>query len=157
VNGVSWHIRPELPNAPFHITPHGIAALPELYGLALFEQMLGPRPVLEHLEVRHMSPPGLKVWAVDTAVGMRVLALDKGSSPVTVDIRDPGASGSGTLARLLAPALADEGGVTLAGQWIGADGRWHGHRVITVVPQQGGAYQFSLAPYTGAILSLPQG
>ncbi len=159
VQSISWHIHPSMPNAPFHVTPGGIVPLPELYGLLVFEQMLGPG---SQLEVAHAtgtggeSDPALNAWAVRSAAGLKVLALNKGSRPVVIRFRDPSPGGMAELARLLAPSLAADSGVTFAGQSIGADGLWHGHRVESSVPKTNGSYEFRVPGFTAAVLGVPQ-
>jgi hypothetical protein len=158
VNGISWHIRPSLANAPFQLTSSGIVPLPELYGLAVFKQMLGPRPQLEHVQITGApttSDPTLKVWVVRSATGLRLLALNKGPTPTTIRFHDPSGRATGDLARLTAPTVQSSTGVTFAGQTIGSDGRWHGQRAERAVPDNHGVYEFQVPAYTGAVLTLP--
>jgi hypothetical protein len=154
VDGISWHIHPAMPNSPFHVTAQGIVALPELYGLAVFAQMIGPDAQLEPVALSNTLNLTLKVWAVHTTEGLKVLALNKGSQPVIVRIHDPGAAGTGQLGMLTAPTLSSETGVTFAGQSIGSDGRWQGHRVETSVSNQQGVFTFRLPPFTGGLLTV---
>jgi hypothetical protein len=154
VSGVNWHIHPALPNSPFHLTAHGIVPLPELYGLAVFAQMIGPHPLLVRVHVSDTLDRSLKVWAVSTTDGLKVLALDKGPQPVTVLLHDPFGTRTGYLARLTAPTVASQTGVTFAGQSIGSDGRWHGRRIETPVADRHGVYTFGLPAFTGAVLTI---
>jgi hypothetical protein len=154
VNGISWHIHPAMPNSPFHLSADGIVPLPELYGLAVFAQMLGPDPILERVHLTDTLDRSLKVWAVRTTDGLKVMALDKGRAPVLVRIHDPSGVGTGRLGRLTAPSLSSETGVTFAGQSIGSDGRWHGVRIEAPITDQQGVYAFGLAPFTGAVLTI---
>jgi hypothetical protein len=159
VDGVSWHIHPSLPNAPFHVTSEGIVPLPELYGVAVFAQMIGPQPQLDLVHVTGSAAgpdPSPKVWVVDSANGLKLLALDKGPQPATIRFHDPAASGTAELARLLAPTVAAQSGVTFAGQSIGADGRWQGQRIDAPVANRSGVYEFRVPAFTAAVLSVPR-
>jgi hypothetical protein len=55
---------------------------------------------------------------------------------------------------MLAPALASQLGVTLAGQSIDATGRWHGTRVERTVDAQNGVYRVSVPAYSAALVNL---
>jgi hypothetical protein len=154
VAGISWHIHPGLPNSPFHLTAHGIVPLPELYGLAVFAQMIGRDPQLLQVQVSDTLDRSLKVWAVRSTDGLKVLALDKGPQPVLVRIHDPGAVGTARLGRLGAPTVGSRTGVTFAGQWIGSDGLWQGPHIEAPIADQQGVYVFQLPAYTGALLTV---
>ena len=69
VAGINWHIRPKLPNAPFHLGPNGIEPLPEAYGLAVFAQMLGPRARLQDVTITSPLGHRVKAWAVNSKTG----------------------------------------------------------------------------------------
>jgi hypothetical protein len=73
VDGVNWHIRAELVNAPFMLLPGAIEPLPELYGLALFLQMLGPEARRTGASVSASAGLHVKVWAVTSRNGTSVL------------------------------------------------------------------------------------
>ena len=48
VDGVNWHIRPSILNAPFNLDDGKLVPLPELYGLAVFAQMThGPARLVD--------------------------------------------------------------------------------------------------------------
>ena len=80
VTGVNWHIRPELPNAPFALgaTP-GVTVRPEAYGLAAFARMLGPKAELLHVKNDAPDPTG------DQGLGRVVKARDDAAG----DQQDP--------------------------------------------------------------------
>ncbi len=133
VVGINWHIRPKLPNAPFQLTSKGVDPMPEMYGLALFARMIGPGARLERVSLAKPAGLQLKAWAVQSTTGLELLLIDKSARAVSARLRLPGAHTAALVSRLLAPKLSSERGVTLAGQAIGADGRWQGRRVRTVV------------------------
>jgi hypothetical protein len=57
--------------------------------------------------------------------------------------------------RMLASSLLTESQVTLAGQRIGADGRWHGRRVIGRVGWRHGGYTVVVPALSGALVTIP--
>ena len=85
VDSVSWHIRPGQLNAPFLLPGNGIQAMPELYGLAVFAQMITPGAELLNSTVS--SALHVKGWAVRTPRGTRVLLINKGGRPANVTLR----------------------------------------------------------------------
>jgi hypothetical protein len=151
VNGVYWHVRLQKLNTPFALQRNAIAAAPELYGLALFAQMLGAHARL--VTTRTTATPGvdIKAWAVRSQNGTSVLLLNKGPRAATVAVSAGG--GSARLERLAAPSVGATGGITLAGRSIGSDARWHGSRQLTTVPSRQGTYRISVPPYSAALLT----
>jgi hypothetical protein len=153
VNGVDWHMRSELLNAPFLLKRHSIRPLPELYGLSLFAQMIGTDARLVHAQGR---APGLNLstWAVRSASGTSVLLINKGHRPANVTVSSRRvASAPAQLERLWAPSGRSTSGVTLGGRRVGADGRWHGRlRTAMVLPKRG-HYQVRLPGFSAALLS----
>lgn len=158
VDGVNVHIRARAVNAAFSLDQRGMIAHPLLYGLLLFDRMLGPRARLAttrlSLPARVASATHLKVWVVRVSGGgLHVLLIDKGTRSVRVDLRLP-ASGPATLERLLAPGARARSGVTLAGQRLGSDGRWHGvPRSETVWPGPRG-YLVTVSRTSAALIGL---
>jgi hypothetical protein len=152
VNGINWHIRPDLPNSPFQLSHGTLMAMPEAYGLALFARMIGPNARLESVHV--VSDANVKVWAVRSGLGLRVLLINKGPQDEAFHLDVAGASSSASVTRLLAAAPAALDGVTLAGQSIGTDVRWHGQRVLASVSPQGGVYRVRVPRYSAALVDL---
>lgn len=152
VAGINWHIRPKLPNAPFHLGPSGIEPLPEVYGLAVFAQMLGPHARLEETSVTSTLGHELKAWAVSSKNGLRLLILNKSGKLVKARMQVGSARRAALVSRLLAPSVAAESGVTFAGQSIGPDGRWHGRSQAFSLQPSGSAYDLRLAPYSAALV-----
>ncbi len=154
VIGANFHIRPRLPNAPFHLDSSGVQAEPEVYGLALFARMLGPSPVLEGVSLPHLRGHPLKAWAVSSADGLRLLLINKSARRMVARFSLPGARQPSKVLRLLGPSPRSTTGVTLAGQTIGSDGRWHGPAVSETVAPAGDVYRLRLPPYSAALVRL---
>jgi hypothetical protein len=153
VASVNWHIRPELPNSPFAIDTQGVTVHPEVYGLAVFTRMLGPKAEL--IRVRNNAPAALsiKTWGVSSTHGTAVIAINKG--PQTVLTLIPALRNrDARVSRLLGHSPASLTGETLAGQTIGTDGRWHGQRIITPVSAVRGLYPVRLPAYSAVLIKL---
>jgi hypothetical protein len=152
VGGVYWHLRAERLNSPFELRGRAIEPLPELYGLALFTQMLGGQARL--VAVQTTSPPGapIKVWAVQAGRQVRVLVINKGPQSASVSMPRGAVIGAAHLERLSAPSAGATTGVTLGGRWIGTDGRWHGPRQLARVLPHAGTYRIRLRGYSAALL-----
>jgi hypothetical protein len=156
VASVNWHIRAGTTNAPVVFGGHGMNARPELYGLALFARMMGPGAQLLGAQLDPSSARGVKTWAVRSGGRVRILVINESTQRLSVRVaRPPGISGTdGSLIRLLAPSVGATHGVTLGGQTIGADGRWHGHRVLEAVHERSRSYRLAIAGYSAALLAL---
>jgi hypothetical protein len=149
VAGVNFHIRPKLPNAPFHIDSNGVEALPEEYSMAMFARMIGPSSQLEGLTPRLPPHMRLKAWAVSSKDGLKLMLINKTPRRIDVRFNLPGAHRTATIVRLLGPSLRSITGVTLAGQSIGSDGRWHGQRVTySATPTSSGVYRLPVPRYS---------
>jgi hypothetical protein len=156
VSSVDIHVRTRTFNAAFTIDRRrGLVAHPLLYGMIMFAQALGNRPE-RLLATRTDAAPALdlKTWAVrDAGGGLRVLLIDKGRRPIDVAVRLP-STGDGVVSRLLAPSAAAVSGETFTGQWLGADGRWHGQRrPERIVPGPDG-YAVRMPARSAALLSV---
>jgi hypothetical protein len=155
IAGVNWHIRPTLHNAPFHLTSQGFDAMPELYGLALFNQMIGHRSELERLKQANPSRLNLKSWAVRTGKSLKLLLINKGPTPATVQLTGSGLSGRPAEVSLLkARSLTSQTGISLGGRQIGSDARWHGSRQTRPVRARAGLYHFGIRPYSAQLIRL---
>jgi hypothetical protein len=153
VQGINWHIRSQLANAPFRITSLGVIALPEMYGLTLFQRMLGPQARLELVSSSLPKGAPLKAWAVQSRHGLKVLLINKGDSTLVARLH-MGSGRPARVARLLAPDLSAESGVTLAGQSIDLEGRWQGTRKATPVTARSGVYNVRVPGYSAALVNL---
>jgi len=152
VDGVNWHIRPQMINAPFELAAGAIDPLPELYGLALFAQLMGVDA--RRVGVRVSSPGGvhLKVWAVRSRRRTTVLLINKGSRAASVTLPVARVGSRVQLERLSAPSISSRYGVRLAGRVIGSDGRWHGRSIILPLRSSDRRYRFLVPGYSAALV-----
>jgi len=138
VGGVNWHLRPYLANAPFRLAAHQIIPHPELYGMALFAQMVGPGARLVNLRLSRAPSLALKAWATRSQTGVRLLLINKGPVAGNVLLGSGYPAGTAVVSRLSAPSAGSTTGVTLGGRSIGTDARWHGSPVTApVLPSDG--------------------
>jgi len=152
VDSVSWHIRPDQLNAPFLFKNNGIEAMPEMYGLAVFAQMITPGAELLNSTVS--SALHVKGWAVRTPRGTRVLLINKGGRPANVTLRLGTGNQPGFVRRLTAPSIAAQNGVSWGGQHINSQGHWQGRLVTSKVGGVDGVYHLALAGYSAALVSV---
>jgi hypothetical protein len=158
VDAVNVHVRARAVNAAFSLSGRGLLAHPLLYGLMLFDRALGPgaRLVPTRLALAARAGRGvhMKVWAVRVSGGgLQVLLINKGTHSISVDLRVP-AIGPAAVERLLAPSVYARAGVTLAGQQVGTDARWHGKlRRETVRPGRNG-YGITVPRMSAALVQL---
>jgi hypothetical protein len=154
VDGVNIHVRANAINAAFTLNRRGLHARPLLYGLHLFASMLGRDAQLVDLRLRTRRSLHLKVWAVRAHGGvLRVLLIDKGNHPVNVDLHLP-ATGPAIVERLLAPSARSDSGVTLDGQHLGSDGRWHGRPAKQTLTHHKHGYDLTVPKLSAALLSV---
>ncbi len=153
VHQLDLHIRAKLLNAPFRLVNGSLEPRPELYGLAMFARMLGPGARLLGLRVSGTDDGHLRVWAVRSARGKRILVLNKGADSVFVSVSASTLGDHARVVRLTAPSPSATTGVTLAGRWIGPDGRWHGREVAPSVRARDGAFTLVVPAYSAAVLS----
>jgi hypothetical protein len=154
VSGVNVHVRTDAVNAAFKLSHRGLTVRPLLYGLIAFRRMFGPGastmvPVRERLGPQQH----VKVWAVRGDGQLHVIAIDKGSSPATIQLRVP-ADGPASVTRLTAPSPAATSHVTLGGQWLGRDGRWQGHPSNTTVVPSAAGYRIRVGRYSAALVTV---
>ncbi len=153
VDGVYWHIRAHRLNSPFELQAGAIEPLPELYGLALFAQMLGRGARLVGAQVTSGPGADVKVWAIRFPRQTRVLLINKSPVEASVSVNVGASTGVAHIERLLAPSVSSSTGVTLAGRWIGADARWHGHKRLATARPRAGIYRIHVPGYSAALLS----
>ena len=153
VAGVNLHVRDAI-NAPFTLDRAGLWPRPLLYGLIAFTRTLGPRAQLLPVATRVSPEARLKAWAVRVlGHSLHVVLIDKGASPITVELKLP-ATGPASVQRLLAPSPRSISGVTLAGQYLGRDGRWVGRLRTETVMARNHRYTLRLAPFSAAIITV---
>jgi len=154
VSGVNMHIRPSTVNAPFHFKNGELEPRPELYGLALFSQMThGPATLLDST-VTASSPLELKAWAVRKGATTSVLLLNEGTRAADATLKTYARSRPVTVRRLTAPRAGAKSGIRFGGQWIGSDGRWHGHEVQSHASRTADGYRVNVPPYSAALITL---
>ena len=154
IDGVDVQMRPDALNAPFLFGAGGAQPRPLLYGMLLFNRALGRGARIAATSVRQPRSSAVNVWAVRApSHAERVVALNKGTSRAVLRIRARRGRRA-AVQRLLASSILTESRVTLAGQRIGADGRWHGRRVVTYARWSHGAYTVALPPLSGALVSI---
>jgi Glycosyl hydrolase family 79 C-terminal beta domain len=154
LDGVNIHVRTDAINAAFTLNRHGLGARPLLYGMILFARTLSSDPRLVHATLHEDPTLHLKAWAVRVSGGiMHVLLINKGAQAANVHVDLPG-SGPAKVERLLAPSAASVSGVTLAGQHLGPDGRWHGRLAVQTVTRSTGGYEVAVPATSAALLSV---
>jgi hypothetical protein len=154
-SGVNWETRPDNGNAPFHPIAGGIDPLPELYGLATFAQMIGPRPRLVATKLVGPVDLHLKAWAVSSSNGLRILLINKGPRGVITTLHLGPTPSRAKVRWLWAAATNSVRGITLGGQGIGADARWHGRPRQTTTARRHGIFSLTVPGYSAALLTLP--
>jgi hypothetical protein len=155
VDGVNLHLRTFSLNAPFLFTPDGFVARPAIYGVALFARTFGPGARLIPVAVSGAHVRHLKIWAV--LLGrheLHLLVIDKGSLPVRLTLRLPGATGTATVQQLLAPSVRSTRGVTLAGQSLGENGQWVGQRVLQQLTPGPAGFGLAVRGYSAALVTV---
>ncbi len=157
VDGVNVHVRTNAINGAFTLSEQGLGARPLLYGLILFAKALSPDPQLVQLQLSASPALHLKAWATRVSGDvLHVLLIDKGNRGARVSLRLP-TTAPARVERLLAPSPRSISGVTLAGQQLGHDGRWHGRRVIQTITRTDHGYQVLVAPTSAALVSVRLG
>jgi hypothetical protein len=153
VTSVSWHIRPQLLNAPFRISDGKLQAMPELYGLALFAQMThGPDAVFA-ATVTGAKRLALAAWAVRRGHAENVLLINRGARPAEVSVPVYLGDGDAVVQRLTAPGVSASTGVRFAGMEIGANGTWQGEHVESRAGAVRHAYRIWLPGYSAALVT----
>jgi hypothetical protein len=155
VDGVNVHVRWDSFNTPLE-GPPTLTPRPLLYGMILFEQMLGPGATLVSTSVHTAPGARLSVWAVRLRGGaLRVLVINRGARGATVRLA-LGRRSPGRVLAMRAPGLAADHGVTLGGASLGADGNWTAPQKLDAVsPSRGGTYNLAVPQYTAEVLSVP--
>ena len=154
VSAVNIHVRAEAVNAAFAINRRGLQARPLLYGMLIFQRMLGTHAQLVSVRLAARPRLQLKAWAVRSGRStLRVLLIDKGPRALIVQLVLP-ARGRATVQRLLARSPSATGGVTFAGQHIGAGGHWAGRLAIGRVAPTPAGYIVSVRPYSAEIVKV---
>ncbi len=159
-SGVALHTFAGAAYEPFAFTPAAatgrqVTIHPLYYGLLLFARAA---PYGAHLvPVATTGADGLEVWATADRHGtVRVVAINpsmRRSRSLVVRVGAPGGSVA-HFARLEAPGPAARGGVSLAGQHVGPDGRLHGHMRVARLTAVGGRYRVRLSAASAGLLTV---
>jgi hypothetical protein len=144
------------PNSALLYTPSGIYPEPMFYGMALFARMLGPGATLMHADVTG-APHRLKTWAVRLRDGRLHVLYDNKSKYDAVAVLSSSSTRPALIERLKAPSVDANRPVTLAGQRLGQDGRWHGKHTARPVLAHSGGYRVRVPAFSAAMLSVPAG
>ncbi len=157
LDGVNVHVRTSAINGAFTLSGQGLGARPLLYGLILFARTLGPGAQLVRVHVRASHSLNLKAWATRVSGDvLHVLLIDKGNRAARVALRLP-ANGRARVQRLLAPSPRSIAGVTLAGQQLGRDGRWHGRAVVQRITAGVHGYEVLVPRASAALVTVRLG
>jgi hypothetical protein len=162
VDGVNFHMLPGSNYELFTVsqTPAGdwqAFVHPEYYGLMLFAQAFPPGAHL--LPVSAPAGP-LKVWATQATDGTtRIVVINQDpTAEHTVSVAVPGASATGALEALSAPAISATSGVTLGGQTFGDEtstGVLPTAPATTPVAPTSGSYAITAPPASAELLTVP--
>ena len=154
VTAVNMHIRPSTVNSPFHFNKAGLLPRPELYGLALFAQMThGPATLLD-FHRRPARPSCTSRRGRFARAGRSACCCSTTeAAPARVALNVHGAHRPATVRRLTAPRAGATSGIRFAGQWIGSDGRWHGHEVQSHASPTRDGYRVEVPGYSAALVT----
>ena len=145
------HSRWKTPNTPLNGVPV-LQARPLFYGLVTFARMLGPGARLLRTTVHSPSALALSAWVVQAQDGStRALLINKSRNRLTVGVGLPTRSAAISQA-LRAPAATATSGLTLGGQTLGSDGRWHGTASVVSVPRSSSGQYVTRVPGYSAVL-----
>ncbi len=130
---------------------------PEYYGLILFTQAAPAGSRL--LSLASTPQVGVKVWGTSGPDDhVRVVVINKHvSTPETVTLRIPPASGAATVEVMRAPAINATSGVTLGGQTFGNEtttGTLDAPQTTTLNPSSGGTYVVHVPAASATLLTL---
>src|SRR5262249_14943973 len=140
-------------NAPFALYDRGLQARPLMYGLILFDRMLGPDARLLRVRVRASPALRLDAWAVHVRGRTNVLLIDKATRRMRVYVRVPG-RGAARAQRMRAPSARATSGVTLAGQRLSASGTWVGRRTFQQIQRGPHGYRVTVPASSALLLSV---
>jgi hypothetical protein len=154
VSSANVHVRAHAINAAFSLGRRGLIAHPVLYGMMMFNRMLGTHPELVSARLHARRRLHLKAWAVRSGKHLlRVLVINKARRAVGVRLDLPSRTAA-TVQRLLAPSVRATRGVTLAGQHLTANGTWRGRPALSAIPPRPHGYILGLRRYSAALITV---
>ena len=175
VQGVHLHARVESINRPFSFNQQGLQTRPLLYGLLLFNRMLGWGARLVPVQMRTGSRAlHLKVWVTRASATelegtsfipnpLNVLLINKGRRSARITLHLP-TRRRAFVERLLARSASSTSGVTLEGQHLNHQGLWQQGNQSSYFPLQkpqilrptrNGSYVLRVRGESAAMLTVP--
>jgi hypothetical protein len=154
VGSADLHLRTTPINAPFVYQNGGVSVRPLLYGLILFQRMLGPDAELVNSTVAAGGKLGLSAWAVQVAGGrLNVLLLDKDTRGARVRLDVP-AGTEATVQTMTAPSANASTDVTLDGQQLDAQADWEGAPQTTTITGSNGVFHLPVRGISATLVSI---
>jgi hypothetical protein len=157
VASADLHLRTTPINAPFVYDDGGVDVRPLLYGLILFQRMLGPDAQLANSTVADDVKLGLSAWAVQVGDDrLNVLLLDKDPRGAKVRLVVPANAGDdATVQRLIAPSANASTDVTLDGQQLDAQAEWEGTPLTSTITGSEGVFHLRVRGISATLISIP--
>jgi hypothetical protein len=154
VASADLHLRTTPINAPFVYQDGGVSVRPLLYGLILFQRMLGRDARLANTTVADDAKLGLSAWAVQVAGDrLNVLLLDKDARGANVRLRVP-AGTTATVQTLTAPSANASSDVSLDGQSLDAQADWEGTPLTRTIAGSGGVLHLRVRGISATLVSI---
>jgi Glycosyl hydrolase family 79 C-terminal beta domain len=154
VSSADLHLRTTTINAPFVYDGGGVDVRPLLYGLILFQRMLGPGAQLANATVTDDAKLGLSAWAVQVAGDrLNVLLLDKDPRAARVRLDVPSGIDA-TVQTLTAPSANASSDVTLDGQQLDSQADWVGTPLTRTITGSGGVFHVRVRGISATLVSI---
>jgi hypothetical protein len=154
VQSADLHLRTTPINAPFVYDGDGVDVRPLLYGLILFQRMLGPDAQLANSTVTDDAKLGLSAWAVQVAGDrLNVLLLDKDPRGARVRLDVP-AGTDATVQTLTAPSANASNDVALDGQQLDSQADWVGTPLTRTIAGSGGVFHVRVRGISATLVSI---
>jgi Glycosyl hydrolase family 79 C-terminal beta domain len=157
VASADLHLRTTPINAPFVYQDGGVSVRPLLYGLILFQRMLGPDAQLANATVADDAKLGLSAWAVQVGGDrLNVLLLDKDPRGARVRLHVP-AGAQATVQTLTAPSANASSDATLDGQQLDAQGDWEGTPQTSTITGSEGVFHLRVRGISATLVTIGDG
>jgi hypothetical protein len=154
VASADLHLRTTPINAPFVYQDGGVSVRPLLYGLILFQRMLGRDARLADTTVAAGAKLGLSGWAVQVGRDrLNVLLLDKDPRGARVRLDVP-AGADATVQTLTAPSANASSDVTLDGQQLDAQAEWEGTPLTRTITGSGGVFHLRVRGISATLVTI---